>query len=305
MRLCNLMFRPRGGHSARTAVALFVLAGAAGCQAGQDARSDVPVFAVTIAPLGAFLRPIVAGRAKITVLVPPGASEHTYEVKPADARAAANALAVVYFDESLDAWAARLDAHAHLRVADLLPADSLRHYAKPDAHDHGSIDPHVWLDPIAMRSAVVPAVAALSKLDPVGAEIYRRNGEAFVTELSALDGELKTKLANLRGRAVIQFHPSLFYFLERYGIRTAGVIEMIAGQESSPKQIKALADLVRAEKVEVIVTEPQLSDAPVRALAEAAGVRIARMDPLGGSPGRESYAELLRYNARALLEAFP
>jgi ABC-type Zn uptake system ZnuABC Zn-binding protein ZnuA len=291
LRLFNLAF------------ALLILPGAAGCRPAPDARSGALVFAVTISPLGAFLRPIVEGRAEVAVLLPPGASEHTYEVKPADARAAAGALALVYFDESLDAWASRLDARARLRLADLFAPDSLRHYAAGDGH--GPLDPHVWLDPNAMRSALPPTVAALSRFDPAGAEIYRRNSEAFALQLARLDEELKQKLAPLRGRTVIQFHPSLFYFLERYGIRTAGVIETIAGQEPSPKQIKALADLVRAEKVEVIVTEPQLSDAPVRALAEATGVRIARMDPLGGVPGREAYAELLRYNANALLEAFP
>ncbi len=300
MRLFNLAFGTGRGRRVAAALALLLVAGGAGCRPASDAGPGAPLFAVTIPPLGAFLRPIVAGRAEVVVLLPAGASEHTYEVKPNDARAAARAVALVYVDESLDGWASRLDARARLRLADFLSPDSLRHY-----EGSGAFDPHVWLDPAVMRAALLRTIAALSKLDPAGAEIYRRNGEAFSIELTRLDEELAQQLAPLRGRAVVQFHPSLFYFLERYGIRTAGVIENIAGQDPSPKQIKMLADLVRAEKVEVIVTEPQLSDAPVRALAEAAGVRIAHMDPLGGVPGRETYAELLRYNADALLKAFP
>ncbi len=287
---------------AGSALACFALA--AGCRPGSPApetQDAKPIFVVTIPPLGAFLRPIVDGRAEVVVLVPPGASEHTYELNPAGARAASKASAVIYLDDSLDGWAARLDAPARLRLIESFPPDLLRHYDD----DNGALDPHVWLDPNAMRAALLKTVAALSKLDPDGAEIYRRNAEAFSIELTRLDEELAQTLAPLRGKSVIQFHPSLYYFLERYGIRTAGVIETIAGQEPSPKAIKGLADLVRAENVEVIVTEPQLADAPVRALAEAAGVRIAHLDPLGGVPGRETYAELLRYNARALIEAFP
>jgi len=279
-------------------LACFALA--PGCRPKLEDPNAKLVFVVTIAPLGAFLRPIVAGRAEVVVLVPPGASEHTYELTPAGARAASEASAVIYLDDSLDAWAARLDAPAHLRLIDSVPPELLRHYA-----DDGALDPHLWLNPNAMRAALLRTVAALSELDPGGAESYRRNGESFSIELMRLDEELAAMLEPLRGRSVIQFHPSLYYFLERYGIKTAGVIETIAGQEPSPKAIKELADLVRAEQVEVIVTEPQLADAPVRALAEAAGVRIAHLDPLGGLPGRETYAELLRYNARALLEAFP
>ena len=104
---------------------------------------------------------------------------------------------------------------------------------------------------------------------------------------------------------MIQFHPSFHYFLDRYGIRSAGTIESMAGQEPSPRQMASLVELIRLEKVEVIISEPQLSDAPVRALAEASGARIAHLDPLGGVPGRETYGELLRYNAQALLAAFP
>lgn len=270
--------------------------------------SDTPVYCVTIAPLGAFLSPIVAGRAEIRVLLPPGASPHTYEITPADARAASAARAVVYVDESLDAWAARLDAPARVRLLDGIPHDRLRHFEDADtAHDghgHGTLDPHVWLDISLMQDGLDYLVTELSKLDPEGEATYRKNADSFSAELAQLHQELSASLASLHGRSVIQFHPALYYFLERYGIRTAGVIQHIAGQEPSPKQIKALADLVAAENIEVIITEPQLPDAPVRALSEATGARIAEMDPLGGVPGRMTYADLLRYNAAVLREAF-
>jgi len=52
-----------------------------------------------------------------------------------------------------------------------------------------------------------------------------------------------------------------------------------------------------------VLTEPQLARRPAEVVAEAAGVRCYEMDPLGGVPGRETYSELLRYNARVLVEA--
>lgn len=265
-----------------------------------------PGYVVTIAPLGAFLKPIVAGRADVHVLLPPGASPHTYEITPADAKVAANATMLMYVDNSLDGWALPLQSPVRADLITLLPADKLLRFGEhsDDGHGHGSLDPHVWLDPDLMRAGIPRLLSGLSWVDPGGMPQYQRNGDAFADELARLDEELATLLAPIKGRGVIQFHPALYYFLERYGIRTAGVVENIAGQEPSPRQIKELADLMAAEKVSVIVTEPQLPDAPVRALAEATGARIARMDPLGGVPGRMTYAELLRYNANALIEAF-
>jgi ABC-type Zn uptake system ZnuABC Zn-binding protein ZnuA len=219
-------------------------------------------------------------------------------VTPAGARAASSALALLYVDDSMDGWAARMDAPARIPFSGMVAADRIRHY------DDNALDPHLWLDPATVSAALPKLVEAIAARDPGGAEIYRRNADAFAKELDALDRELAETLKPLQGRAVIQFHPSMFYFLSRYGIQTASVIESIAGQEPSPKQIKELADLIRAQHVEVIVSEPQLADAPVRALAEASGARIAHLDPLGGVPGRETYADLLRYNANALREAF-
>lgn len=272
---------------------------AATLSACSPVRSDRPAFAVTIAPLAAALRPVVEGRAEVTVLIPPGASEHTYEVTPAGARAASGARALLYVDDSMDGWAARIDAGARISFSSFVPAERLLQY------DDHALDPHMWLDPVVVSAALPKLVDAISGRDPDGAAIYRTNADTFARELELLDREIAEMLKPLQGRAVIQFHPSMFYFLARYGIQTASVIESIAGQEPSPKQLKELADLIRAQHVEVIVSEPQLADAPVRALAEASGARVAHLDPLGGVPGRETYAELLRYNAKALREAFP
>lgn len=52
-------------------------------------------------------------------------------------------------------------------------------------------------------------------------------------------------------------------------------------------------------------TEPQLGEVGVRALADEIGATVETLDPLGGPgiPGRESYFELLRYNAGVLSRA--
>ncbi|MBI3735894.1 hypothetical protein HY256_05215, partial [Candidatus Sumerlaeota bacterium] len=42
---------------------------------------------------------------------------------------------------------------------------------------------------------------------------------------------------------------------------------------------------------------------PAEALAEAAGAKIAELDPNGGMEGRRAYSDLILYNANSLAEA--
>ncbi|HOQ50096.1 MAG TPA: zinc ABC transporter substrate-binding protein, partial [Candidatus Kapabacteria bacterium] len=52
-----------------------------------------------------------------------------------------------------------------------------------------------------------------------------------------------------------------------------------------------------------IFNEPQLSDKAVRSIADEANVSVYLLDPVGGTSGRESYQELILYNARTLAKA--
>jgi ABC-type Zn uptake system ZnuABC Zn-binding protein ZnuA len=93
------------------------------------------------------------------------------------------------------------------------------------------------------------------------------------------------------------------YFFNRYGIRSLGAIEMAAGREPTPRELERLAQTMRLEGVKVVITEPQLPRDAVAAVAQMTGATIVEMDPIGGVPGRETYEELLRFNARSLADA--
>lgn len=143
----------------------------------------------------------------------------------------------------------------------------------------------------------------LSSLDPEGAAQYAKNTDAFAAELAALDAELKQVLAPLEGKPVVLFHLSMQYFLHRYGLGLAGVVEPSPGKEATPRFLESVIETVRRTGAKAVFTEPQLPRRPAEAVAQSAGVALAELDPYGGLPGRETYAALLRYNAQALRSA--
>jgi zinc transport system substrate-binding protein len=132
--------------------------------------------------------------------------------------------------------------------------------------------------------------------------MYQKNAEKVVETLGDLDEELRIMLAPVRGRPVMLVHPSLAYFLARYEIPVAGYVEPMPGRKPTPQDLRDLILTAREQDVRAIFSEVQLSRQSIEAVAEALGLPLYELDPLGG-PGRESYAELLRYNARELLKA--
>lgn len=262
-------------------------------------------YAATVHPLVEILRALTAGRAEVIGLLPPGASSHTYEPRPSEARLSERALTLFYVSPQLDAWAAQLPARSHTAVLELIPHDELHSF---DAHDHDAthpvIDPHFWSDPLVVRAAIPGLVQRLSELDPDGSSVYRANGEKLSSELTSLDSEIRAQLGeHVHGKPVILFHPSLLYFLRRYGIEYAGSIEPSPGKEATPSYVMEMTAMIREKNVRAIFTEPQLARRPAEIVAESAKVPLFELDPNGGVPGRETYAELMRYNASVLKRA--
>jgi zinc transport system substrate-binding protein len=254
-------------------------------------NSGALVYAASIEPAGMILRALVHGRADVHVLLPQGASPHSYEPKPSDARAAEQAAATFYFADSVDAWAAKLGGTRAVAIA---PGTG-------NADEHHHDNPHVWLDPVAVRGLVPQLVDELIERDSDGAETYRANAESFTAVLDALHAELDARFSGVDG-GVIQAHASWDLFLERYGVEVIGTLEHTPGTTVAPKSFARLTDAIDRGEAAAIIAEPQLPREPLETLARGK-VSIVELDPLGGGAGMDSYASFLRTNAQRLLEA--
>ncbi len=276
--------------------------------ASADVGEVRPLAAATIAPLASLAAQVAGSGWDVVTVVPPGVSPHVFEPGPRDVRRLAKARIVVTVGAGYDAWAAGLVAACAARavVHDAGASVGVRAGdAAPGDHDHdGEIgrDPHWWLSPRRAAKALGPLAEAFARLDPAGADSYRARAAVAARSLAALDAEIGAELAAVKGRSVVSTHNSWAYFLADYGLVNGGSIEPVPGREPSPREIRALIDLVRERRIPALFTEPQFSPSAARVVASDAGVRLVVADPLGGVPGRESYAELLRFDARVFRE---
>ena len=284
---------------------------AALCAAGCAARSPHGgvTYVTTVQPLRAIIAEVVGDRGEVKALLPPGASPHTYEPRPSDAAAAESATAVFYAAEDVDVWAAKLPAMERISLFSFLPEDARIPYsetgADADDHDHatGTSNGHFWSDPLVVKAILPKLVERLCALDPDGADTYRKNATRFASELEALDAAMNAQFATLGGRPVLMFHPSWTYFMHRYGLAVAGMVEPFPGKEPTPKFLTALVASAKEQGVRAVCTEPQLPRRPAEVIAQECGLPLFEIDPNGGVDGRRTYRELIEYNAAMLMKA--
>ncbi|MDE0341719.1 MAG: metal ABC transporter substrate-binding protein [Deltaproteobacteria bacterium] len=178
--------------------------------------------------------------------------------------------------------------------------------AREGGEEHGEFDPHFWLDPIRVRDAVAPVVTQrLIAADPAGKDYYEKRRQDFHRRLTALDQQIRAELAKAKTRKYIAFHAAWAYFADRYGLEKVAVVQEFAGEEPTPKEVARLVRDARAEGVGTVLVEPQLNPRVAQTIGKEFGARTVMTDPLGdpGDAARDTYEELMQFNARAFGQA--
>lgn len=288
-------------------VAFLILFFLVGC--GGGGKSERSLFIATSAPVSMIIDELTGEPSE--PLAPPGASPHTFSPSPSDEARASEARALVYVAENSDGWADEITAKEKIKLIDMLPAEFKLQYGEEgldegESHAHegeegdhvSGIDPHFWMDPLAVKS-ILPALAKkLSALAPERAAEIKRRAAEFAAKLDSLNSEMAAILSPAKGGSVFTYHPSMRYLLKRYGLRYAGSIELSPGKEASPSYIAGLTNKIKSSGARSIFTEPQFPKKPAEMLADAAGVKLLELDPIGANA--KSYRELLLQNARIL-----
>lgn len=279
--------------------------------------------AASILPLADFCRQIGGERVEVQVLIPPGASPHTFEPSPGKLTALAQARVLVYVGVGLEPW---LDKFLYAQASkkpivveatqglDLItevpqhrqetPVHAQHRHAPGHGHAPGTANPHVWLDPILAQDICRRIAAAYRQADPAQQDAYEQNLSVYLAKLADLDQTIAATTATFQRREFVSFHPSFTYFARRYQLHEVGVIEVAPGREPTPRALQNILQAIRRYNIKVIFSEPQFSPRLVEVLAREAGVRVLSLDPIGGRPPYgDDYLQLMHYNLAAMAEA--
>lgn len=271
-----------------------------GFSVSAHAEEALKVF-VSILPLKYFVERIGGEQVEVTVLVGPGHSPATYSPSPRQMLALSRAQ--VYFAVGAlpfeTAWRARIQAanpemqwlRTDRGITLKTREDVHEHGHKHKGHEHGQVDPHVWLSPQLARQMSRTILTALQALVPQQTETFSRYHAAWDADLQNLHADIQSMLADLPSKHFMVFHPSWGYFADTYGLRQIAIEAF--GKEPGPRALARLIDFARREKVGAIFVQKQFSRHSARSVAEAVGAALVEVDPLA-----ENYLDNMREAAR-------
>jgi zinc/manganese transport system substrate-binding protein len=185
-----------------------------------------------------------------------------------------------------------LDLSAAIKPLEIPTAEVDR--SQGDVHPLGN--PHYHLDPangLLMASLVAER---LSSLDPGGATAFKNNLQRFTAALEARIKEWSDRMRKFRGMQVVTYHATWSYFLRRFDLRLGGAIEPKPGIPPTPKHLIDLAELIRRDRIKLIVMENYYEPKHANLLAGKTGARVLILPAsVGGSPEAGDYIRLFEY----------
>lgn len=270
----------------------------------------------SIKPLGFIASAIADGVTPTEVLLPDGASEHDYSLRPSDVKRLQGADLVVWVGPEMEAFmqksVSQLPQQKQVTLSTLDGVkpllmkggddedhehDDHNHSAKnSDAdHHHGEYNMHIWLSPEIARLSAVAIHDKLVELIPGNKAKLDANLQRFESALASTDKQVGTVLAPLQGKGYFVFHDAYGYFEKHYGLTPLGHFTVNPEIQPGAQRLHEIRTQLVEHKAVCVFAEPQFRPAVINAVARGTSVRSGTLDPLGigVAPGKDSYMQFL------------
>jgi zinc/manganese transport system substrate-binding protein len=313
------------------AVALALLAVACGDESGgTGAGGDTegrPTVVVTTSVWGDVVDQVVGDLADVEVLMPRGADPHEFAPSARQADQMERADVVVANGLGLEqGLTAVLDGVEAAGTPILLIGEMVAPYVgdsgpgtdeavqeadRPAGQLPADVDPHVWMDPVAVAEALPELGAQLAATTGLDPDRVDAGARAYAARLRELDAEVRRVLAAVPAgrRLLVTNHDSFGAFAARYGFEVLGTVipANTTSAEASAADLDELATLIREHDVPAIFVETTESDRLAGVVAdEVGGVEVVELYTGSlGEPGTDAdtFVGLHRTNARRIADA--
>lgn len=244
------------------------------------ARAEAPAspapplrVGVTLHPYDSWTRNVVRGTdVEVVPILPGDVDAGDYQVRPQDVEKIAALDAIVVNGLGHDAFVDGMieaSGNRRLRVVRVNEATPLL----PGAHGE-TANSHTFLsfsNAIAQSRAIADALGGMR---PALAAKFRENAAAYAKRLRTIKNAALSRLADARVRRVVTVHDGYAYLMQELGVEIAGVVQPAHGLQPSAKELAAMVDLLRKEKVAVVFAEETFPEAMLVVLREEGHARV-------------------------------
>jgi zinc transport system substrate-binding protein len=262
----------------------------AGCSGSNEDEPTItkPEVVVGAYPFAWLVAQVAPEAVEVVDLVKPGVEPHDVELTPRQVARVRSADVVFYLKGFQPALDDAIDGRDN--AIDLGKA---LHQLRGEGD---RLDPHVWLDPVLMKTMANEVAQALRERVP-GLQADASSGTA---RLDALDRSLRAELTGCRTREFVTSHAAFAYFAERYSLVQQGITGLDPESEPSPGRLADVVRFAREHHVTTIFFEKLVSPRVARTVASEVGAKTAVLDPVESVEGSDDYLSVMHRNGAAL-----
>jgi zinc transport system substrate-binding protein len=305
-----------------TAVSTLILSG---CTAQSSGTAKLNVV-TTFYPMYEFTKQVAGEHADVIALIPAGAEPHDWEPSAKDMKKVSNA-DVFVFNGIVEGWAEQalasadnqkrvvVEASQGIELMEGLPEEEEDHKDEnhkdedhKEAADGKILDPHVWLSPALAQKEVESIVAGLTQADPAHTADYRKNADAFIAKLKALDESFRTGLSTVKQKDFVTQHAAFGYLAKEYGLTQVPIAGLSPEEEPSPAKMADIIDFAKKNQVRTIFFETLVDPKVAQTISKEINAKTDVLNPLEGLTDEDEkqnldYIAIMTKNLEALKKA--
>lgn len=241
---------------------------------------------VSILPQKYFVERIAGDYLRVNVMIPPGMNPATCDLSTEQLKKLYDSdicFTIGHLPFEQTHLYPVLERQKHIRVINHSEGVELLkghcHHSHPDhAHQHGGIDPHIWLSPANARKMARTICQTLSEHYPEQQQAFRENLQELLADIDSIAQRAEDVFKNNPQRVFLIYHPALTYFAADYGLEQISIED--EGKEPNPEHLKKIIDLAKEKNIELIFIQNQFDVANAEAIAREINAQVIPINPL-------------------------
>lgn len=275
--------------------------------------ANKPTVIATTTQLEDIVGVIAGDRVTVIGLVPRNGDPHVFEPTPNNVKQVAESVAVFENGAGLEGWLEKLVQNAGGQRP-LFDVSKGLNLGKIDTafEAGGETDPHIWMNPVNMLTAVDNITTGLKQIDPAGATTFDANAAAYKAKLKQLDAWAEQTLSVIppERRKLVTAHDAMGYFAARYHFKIVGAVipsGSTEAAETSAKDLSKLVETIKTEGVPAIFAEASNNPQFISQVGAEAKVKVVTdlyVDSLGDKGGEAgTYLDFYHADVTKIVDA--
>ncbi len=224
---------------------------------------------VSITPEVSMVKAIGGDKTDVKVMVPRGASPHTYAPKPKDMIKLSSAK--LYFAIGVEfekSWLEKFkQQNPKMKIVNL--SDDIKKINN---------NPHIWLSTDNLQTMAKEICKNLINTDKENQSYYEKNLNSYLEKLKRCKNNIIQTIKTKKNKSFMTFHPAFTYFAHEFNLTQISI--EVDGKEPGLKELLKIIKEAKHNNIKTIITSPEFSDKSAKVIANELDAKVIRISPL-------------------------